>query len=388
MESPANITKPLRVGIVAGEASGDLLGAELISVLKKKYPNVIIEGVAGPKMIAAGCTALYSIDSLAVMGFVDPLKRLPEILKIRGQLRHYFTTNPPDVFVGIDAPDFNLGLEIALKKKGIPVIHYVSPTVWAWRRRRIYKIARAVDLMLTLFPFETQIYEKHHIPVEFVGHPLADKIPFQPYQAEFRKALELPLHSKILAILPGSRSMEIKHLAEAFIRTAEWCLQQMPDLQIVVPMVDFTRQRQFNEILQKIAPKLPVRIFINQSRAVIGSADAVLLASGTATLETMLLKKPMVVAYRLSAFNYALARLLIKVNCFSLPNLIAGKKIVPEFLQKEVKPQILGPVVLQQLNDVEYISALKTDYLNMHKLLRQKANHKAADAVLRLAGLS
>jgi len=384
MASLVSSSKPLRIGIVAGEASGDLLGSELIAVLKKKHPDAIIEGVAGPKMIREGCQALFPMESLAVMGFIDPLKRLPEILKIRAQLRQHFLSNPPDVFIGIDAPDFNLGLEVVLKRAGIPVVHYVSPTVWAWRKRRIYKIERAVDLMLTLFPFETQIYEKHHIPVEFVGHPLADKIPFQPNQIEYRKALDLPLDSKILAMLPGSRGMELKHLAEVFIRTAQWCLEREPNLQIIVPMVSFARQRQFNEILQKIAPALPVRVFMNQSRAVIGAADSVLLASGTATLETMLLKKPMVVAYRLGAFNYALARLLVKLNYFSLPNLIADKVIVPEFLQSEVRPEVLGPVVLKQLTDADHISSIKSDYTNLHILLRQKASHKAADAILNL----
>lgn len=239
----------LTIGIVAGEASGDLLGANLIRAIQAINPHIKFEGIAGPQMIAAGCQSLFPMEKLSVMGLVEVLKHLPEILNIRRKLLKHFLENPPDLFIGIDAPDFNLSLEQALKKTGISTVHYVSPTVWAWKQWRLKKIAKSVDLMLTLLPFESRFYEEKNIPVQFIGHPFADEISLQIDKASLRKALNLPTDKKIIALLPGSRVNEINYLGELFIQTAEWCLQREPNLLFVAPMVNEARYQQFNQIL-------------------------------------------------------------------------------------------------------------------------------------------
>jgi lipid-A-disaccharide synthase len=378
----------MRIGIVAGEASGDTLAANLIQTLKQHYQNLIIEGVAGPKMITAGCTAIFPLEKLAVMGIIEPIKHLPEIIKIRRYLQKYFLNNPPDVFIGIDAPDFNLGLEIKLKQAGIPVVHYVSPTVWAWRKGRIHKIKRAVNLMLTLFPFETTIYQEHNIPVKFVGHPLADKIPLHPDKQTARAKLNLPHDAKILAILPGSRKMELKHLAKQFIQAAKICLSAKPNLKIITAMVNSQRRQQFSKILAKTMPDLPITIFDQQAQTVLAAADVALLTSGTITLEAMLLKTPMVVAYRMSKINLIVAALLIRIKYFSIPNLIANKKIVPEFLQMQATAKNLAAAILEQLNDRDTTKATLAEFTRLHQLLRKNASQQAANAIIQLLGSS
>jgi lipid-A-disaccharide synthase len=380
----------LRIGIIAGEASGDALGAGLINALREKYSNLEIEGIAGPKMIQAGCKAIYPMDKLAVMGIIEPLKHLPELIKIRSQLGKHFLKNPPDVFIGIDAPDFNLGLEVRLKKAGIPVVHYVSPTVWAWRKGRIHKIKRAVDLMLTLFPFEVGIYKEHNISVKCVGHTLADEIdPNLSLEKEnflmVRKKLGLQPDSKILALLPGSRAMELKHLAEVFLHAAKICVNAIPELKIITAMANTKRRKQFEEIIERVSPKLPITIYDGNAQEVILASDAVLLAGGTVALETLLLKRPMVVAYKMSRLNYLIGKALIKIDYFSLPNLIAGKRIVPEFLQKEVIPETLATNILQQLNDVSKKDELIAEFAKIHQKLRRDASKQAAEAVIELA---
>ena len=376
--------KLIRIGVVAGEASGDILGAGLIKALRKIYPDLSIEGIAGPKMIEAGCKALYPMERLAVVGLIEPLKRLPELFKIRRYLYEHFFSQKLDVFIGIDAPEFNLGLEEKLKKAGIPVVHYVSPSVWAWRKNRIHKIKRAVDLMLTLFPFETKIYENHQIPFRFVGHPLADQISLKPNQKKAREKLGLALNTKILGILPGSRATELNQMAGVFIQTALWCLKQEPDLQIITAMAHDKRHKQFVEILQVTAPHLPIKIFTQKSHEVMAASDALLLAAGTVTLEAMLLKRQMVVAYRMNPISFFILKKLVNLNYFSLPNLIANKKLVPEFIQKQVTPEILGHVLLDQLNDKTKNKQLINEYTKIHTMLRQDASQQAAKAVKEL----
>ena len=378
----------MRIGIVAGEPSGDLLGAELIIALRKLDPNLIVEGVAGPKMIEAGCKALWPMERLSVMGFIDPLMHLPEILRIRRNLKLHFLKNPPDVFIGIDSPDFNLTLELKLKAKGIKTVHYASPSVWGWRQGRIHKIKRAVDLMLVLFPFETDIYKRHKVPVKFVGHPLADQIPLEVDEEKARKELGLPAKSKVLGFFPGSRSMEIKNLGEQFIRTALWCVEQEPKLQIVTSMVDKKRRQQFERILHRIAPSLPIKIFENKTQTVMAASDVLLLASGTVTLEGLLFEKPMVVAYKMAKLTFELMKRLVKVKHFALPNLIAGRPLVPEFIQNEVAPEIMGPILLGYLNHPDESSRLAAEFLAIHKQLKQNASEAAAKAIMKMEKVS
>ncbi|MBN1684080.1 MAG: lipid-A-disaccharide synthase [Gammaproteobacteria bacterium] len=379
----------MKFAIVAGEASGDLLGADLICALKKQCPHSEFFGIAGPKMIAAGCNALFSIEKLSVVGIIEPIKHLPELIKIRRQLYQRIIKEKPDVFIGIDAPDFNLGLEVKLKKAGIKVVHYVSPSVWAWRQGRIHKIKRAVDLMLTLFPFETEIYEQHNIPVKFVGHPLADQIPLKPDQKKARIKLGLPLDKKILAILPGSRAMELKNMAKIFIKTAQICAEQIPGLQIITAMPNKARLIQMQRIetgsdtpVSDPSSKSCIKIFLQQSHEVIAASDVVLLAAGTVTLEAMLLKRPMVVAYRLSPISYHILKRLVKLQTFSLPNLIAGEKLVPEFLQNEVRPEILAPAILKLFKEAGRDLSLQKRFTELHKLLKKNASQEAAEAIL------
>ena len=349
----------MRIGIVAGEASGDLLGAGLIRAIKQRLPDAVIEGIAGPAMVAQGCTALFPAEKLAVMGFVEVLGRYRELHGIRTQLIRYFIDNPPDVFIGIDAPDFNLGLERALKEAGIPTVHYVSPSVWAWRQWRLRKIARSTDLMLTLFPFEAAFYEAHHVPVRFVGHPLAEMIPDVADPHAARVALGLPAHGKIVALLPGSRMSEVNALGVTFIQAAQWCAQQRPDVHFVAPLATPATRELFGQLVKTHAPMLPLTIIAGRSREVMAAADVVLLASGTATLEALLLKRPMVVAYRLARLTYWLAKWLVKVPYVSLPNLLAGKGIVEEYIQDAATPENLGMAVLQLLEQPQSVLALQ-----------------------------
>lgn len=380
--TPTFVGSTMRIGIVAGETSGDMLGAGLITALKAIDPNITIEGIAGHRMIEAGCKMICPMDRISVMGFIEPLRHLPDILHARRQLLRYFIQNPPDIFVGIDAPDFNLSIELKLKKLGVKTVHYVSPTVWGWRQGRIHKIKRAVDLMLTLFPFETEIYEKNQVPVQFVGHPLADAIPLDYEQWRARKALKLPVEGKILAILPGSRKLELKNLAEQFIQTASWCRDHEPTLQIITAMVNKNRRRQFENILQRVAPDLPIQIYDEKSQTVIAASDVLLLASGTVTLEGLLFEKPMVVAYKMARMTFQVMKRLVKVKNFALPNLIAGRPIVPEFLQKEVSPIVMGPILLGYLNNPDQTGRLAAEFLEIHKLLKHNANESAARAIL------
>lgn len=376
----------LRVGIVAGETSGDLLGAGLIRAMRLQHPSIEFEGIAGPQMISEGCQALYPAEKLSLLGLVEVLGHLPEVLRIRKRLVEHFSHAPPDVFIGIDAPDFNLNLERHLRAKGIPTVHYVSPTVWAWRTYRIHSIARAVDLMLTVFPFEAEFYREHSIPVRFVGHPLADLIPLVSDRLEARRSLGLSSRGQIVALLPGSRSSELKYLGSRFVATVDWCRQRKPDLGFIAPMASTKIRGMFEAYIARYDEKLPITLIDGRSREVMEAADVVLAASGTATLEAMLLKRPMVVAYRMAFLTQLMMRRLLKVPNFSLPNLLAGREVVQEFFQNDVDPEKLGPAVLSFLDNPDRTHELQETFAEIHFQLRKDASKQAASAILELVG--
>jgi lipid-A-disaccharide synthase len=374
----------MRIGILAGEASGDLLGTGLIQAIKQQVPEAQFEGIAGPGMMAQGAKSLFPMDRLSVMGLTEVLSRYFELLGIRNQLARHFIANPPDVFIGIDAPDFNLGLEIKLRKAGIKTVHYVSPSVWAWRQYRVKKIARAVDLMLTLFPFEADFYRDHQVPVTFVGHPLADMIELQPDQSAYRQQLQLPQGKQIVAILPGSRSTELRYLADDFLQAAAWLMERQPGLHFVAPMANPQRREQFEAALSRLQQPLPLTILDGQSRAAMAAADVVILASGTAALEAMLLKKPMVVAYRVASITYWAYKPMMRISNFCLPNLLAGETLVPEFIQHALTPEAIGSALLDYLQQPQKSQQLAERFLAIHKTLKQDASAQAARAILSL----
>ncbi|WPA91510.1 lipid-A-disaccharide synthase [Providencia zhijiangensis] len=379
-----NSNRPLTIGLVAGETSGDILGAGLIRALKQQIPNARFVGVAGPLMQAEGCEAWYEMEELAVMGIVEVLGRLPRLLSIRKDLTQRFTELQPDVFVGIDAPDFNITLEGRLKSKGIKTIHYVSPSVWAWRQKRVFKIGRSTNLVLAFLPFEKAFYDRFDVPCRFIGHTMADSIPLNPDKQAARERLNIPTTAKCLALLPGSRHSEVEMLSADFLKTATLLSSHFTDLHIVVPLVNQKRRQQFDEIKQQVAPELNVHILDGQARDAMTAADATLLASGTAALECMLTKCPMVVGYRMKPFTFWLAKRLVKTPYVSLPNLLAGKEIVKELLQEECQPQQLADQLLPLLEGGEQVDALKETFLQLHQLIRCDADQQAADAVLDL----
>lgn len=374
-----------RIALIAGEASGDILGSALIQSLKQKLPNATFEGIAGPRMIAEGCQELAPMERLSVMGVVAILKRLPELLRLRKRLRERWMANPPDVFIGIDAPEFNLKLEEMLKSAGISTVHFVSPSVWAWRKKRIVQIKRAVDLMLTLFPFEQAIYDAHQIPVTFVGHPLADAFPIRTDVMAARRQLGLPEKGRVVAVLPGSRGSELKYLSEPYIKAMQQLSARDPELRFVVPLVNQKRREQFERALGQFGLVNNLMLLDGQSSTAMAAADAVLLASGTATLEAMLLKKPMVVGYRVSGFSYLIFKRLLTINRFSLPNLLAGESLVPELMQQDCTAEKLSDAIWQQLHlSRDAAETLVSRFTAIHETLRCNAGERAADAVLSL----
>ena len=373
--------RPLRIGIIVGEASGDQLGAGLIAALQSVHPDAIFEGVGGTKMQALGCTSLYPMETLSVMGLVEPLKRLPELLRMRRGLVEHFIAQPPDVFIGIDAPDFNLGIELRLKKAGIPTVHYVSPSVWAWRQGRIKKIARAVDHMLTLLPFEADFYQRHNVPVTFVGHPLADELPLVPDISAARAQLNLPSDGPVIALLPGSRQSEVGLLGQLFLDAARLCLQARPELTFVLPAANPARRQQIDAMLAD-AGDLPISVLDGQSHLAMEAADVVLLASGTTALEAMLLKKPMVVSYKAGWLTHAIISRMLKVPYVSLPNLLADRELVPEVLQDEATAETLATLLLERLGDSDLAIKLRSDFTELHQQIQCNGNQKAAEAVL------
>jgi len=374
--------KPLRIGIIAGELSGDTLGEGFIKAIKAQHPDAEFVGIGGPKMIAQGCESLFEMEELAVMGLVEVLGRLPRLLKVKAELVKYFSNNPPDVFVGIDAPDFNLRLELDLKKKGIKTVHYVSPSVWAWRPKRIFKIDAATDLVLAFLPFEKAFYDKYNVACEFVGHTLADSIPLEPEQQQAKALLKLEQDKQWLAVLPGSRGGEVGLIAEPFIQTCRQIKQKYPDIGFVVAAVNDKRRQQFEQIWQSVAPELDFVIVQDTARNVITAADAVLLASGTVALECMLLKRPMVVGYKVNRLTGWLVQKLAITKYVSLPNILAGEELVKEFILDECDPEYLVPAVDKMLTSDN--QELIDRFTDMHKLIRKDADVQAAKAVLKL----
>lgn len=380
----------MHIAIVAGELSGDLLGAGLMAALKAHYPQLRFTGIGGPAMLAQGFQTVAPMERLAVMGLVEVLRHLPELLTIRRQLYRQFIADPPLAFIGIDAPDFNLGLERRLRVHGIPVVHYVSPSVWAWRPWRVRKIARTVDLMLTLFPFEAAFYREHGVPVRAVGHPLADAIPLRSDPAAARRTLGLPEWAEeapVVALLPGSRLGEINRLAPLLLDTALWLNARRPDLRFVLPAATPRLYEALASLRAERAPALPLTLVQGQSRAVMAAADVVVLASGTATLEAMLLKRPMVVAYRVAPATAWIARRLVTISHFALPNLLAGRELVPEFIQEAATVENLGPAVLRWLDQPLARDRLTAEFDALHRELRRDASRQAAEAIVGLLRL-
>lgn len=380
-----NDKKPLRIGIVAGELSGDTLGEGFIKSIKQQYPDAEFVGIGGPKMIAQGCESLFDMEELAVMGLVEVLGRLPRLLKVKHQLVSYFTQNPPDVFIGIDAPDFNLRLEKTLKENGIKTVHYVSPSVWAWRPKRIFKIDAATDLVLAFLPFEKAFYDKYNVACEFIGHTLADAIPLVSDQHTARELLGLDQERKWLAVLPGSRGGEVGLIAKPFIETCQRIHAQHPDMGFVVAAVNEKRREQFEAIWKETAPELEFVVIQDTARNVMTASDAVLLASGTVALECMLVKRPMVVGYQVNKLTGWIAQKLSITEFVSLPNVLAGKALVEEFIQEECHPDFLYPAMEKVLanDNAELIQS----FTEMHQWIRKDADAQAAKAVLNLIGL-
>ena len=379
---------PLRVGLVAGEASGDTLGAGLIDALRRLAPDAQFFGVAGPKMQAAGCEVWEPSESLAVMGLFEILRDLPRLFQLRARLRRSFVAARPDVFVGIDAPEFNLRLARDLRKADIPTVQYVSPQVWAWRQNRVHTIHESVDLVLCLLPFEKRFYDDQGVAAEFVGHPLADAIPLNPDRSQARAELELPAGAQIVALLPGSRRGEVTRLAGDFAKTAQWLAQRRPELKFVAPMANALVAEIFAAALARFAPRVEVRLLAGHAQAALIAADVVLVASGTASLEAALCKRPMVVVYRLGAMTvWVLKRLnLVKSKFFAQPNLLADRRIVGEYFQAEIVPESIGAELLRWLDEAPRREALEREFLRIHAGLRRDASARAAQAVIALAG--
>ncbi|UXJ54216.1 lipid-A-disaccharide synthase [Pseudomonas citronellolis] len=374
-------TGKLRVALVAGEASGDILGAGLMQALRERHPEVEFIGVGGARMQAQGLVSEFPMERLAVMGLVEVLGRLRELLRRRKDLVRNLILARPDVFIGIDAPDFNLGLELQLRRAGIRTVHYVSPSVWAWRQKRVLKIKQACDLMLALFPFEAKFYEEHGVPVRFVGHPLANTIPLEADRAAAREQLGLPADAQVVALLPGSRGGEVGKLGALFLDTAERLLQQRPGLRFVLPCASPERRAQLEQMLQGRQLPLPLQLLDGQSHEALAACDAVLIASGTATLEALLYKRPMVVAYKVAPLTYAILKRLVKSPYISLPNLLAGRLLAPELIQDAATPEALAQHLLPLLDDG---SAQTESFDAIHRALRQDASAQAAEAVLAL----
>ncbi len=378
--------RPLRVGIVANEPSGDQLGAGLIAAIRECHPDAIFHGVAGPAMSAQGCTSLIPMERLSVMGLVEVLRHIPDLLRIRRRLVRHILRWRPDVFIGIDAPDFNLGLERRIRRAGIPTVHYVSPTVWAWRASRVKTIRRSADLILSILPFEVDFLRSQAVPVRYVGHPMAELIPLQPDQAAARVELGLPLDCTVIALLPGSRVREAESLSGIFLDAAHACLERMPQLRFSVPLVNSQVREVFVQALLRRGDDLPVTLVDGDSRVVLSACDLVLTASGTATLEAMLHKRPMVVGYKVEFLTYWIANTfnLVKVRHLALANLLANEELAPECIQDECRADKLAAALLDFLQWPQRMQKIAERYTQIHRSMRCSSNAEAAQAVLEL----
>jgi len=369
--------------MVAGEASGDLLGAALIKSLKNRHPDAKFIGIGGPLMIAEGFNSLYDMQKLSIMGLVEVLKHLPELLKLRRELLVKLLKNNPVVFIGIDAPDFNLGLEKKLKQKHIKTVHYVSPSVWAWRQGRVKKIGRSVDLMLTLFPFEKEFYQQHSVPVRFIGHPLADIIPMENNKQEARQQLGINTGNLVIALLPGSRLSEVEKLSDLFIQSAEQISHQYATVEFICPLANSKTRNAFEQVLSQSGSDIKITIIDGQARAAMQASDVIILASGTATLEALLIKRPMIVCYKLSAMTYWFLKTfeVMKVSHYSLPNLLAGHPLVPELIQDKATPEQITTELGKILDNSSLQESLEETYRRIHETLRKDASEQAAIAI-------
>jgi lipid-A-disaccharide synthase len=383
------VAELLRVGMVAGEASGDLLGAHLIAALKARRRSMVFAGIGGPRMMAEGFESHYPMEKLSVRGYAEALRNYVQIMSVRRRLARAMIEERPDLFIGVDSGDFNIGLERRLKEAGIPTIHYVSPSVWAWRGWRVRRIARAVSRILVMFPFEPPLYEKAGVPVTYVGHPLADVIPQEPKKAEARAQLRLPAGKLIVALLPGSRRSELHYMASAFVLAAHRFRQEMHDVHFVCPTVTRPTRDMFERAVhEQQRTDLPLTLLFGHSHEALAAADMALVASGTATLETALFKTPMVIAYRQSPLTWALMRSMLYLPYVGMPNILAGERLVPELLQDEANPAALAAALLA-LWRVEPARKRQIErFHEFHHLLRQNTAQKAADAVLEVLGNS
>jgi lipid-A-disaccharide synthase len=371
--------------MVAGEASGDLLASHLIAAIKRRLPEADFYGIGGPKMQAAGFAARYPAEKLAVRGYAEALRHFREITGIRRSLLDSLLAEPPQAFIGVDAPDFNLHLEKQLKARGIPTIHYVSPSIWAWRGGRIRGIARSVSHMLALFPFEEEIYRRHNIPVSYVGHPLADVIPLEVDRSALREKLGIPQDQLVFALLPGSRQSELQYLAETCIETARRLNRRFPQAVFLVPLATRETRDLFELALHRLsAQALPITRLFGHAHDAMGAADGVLVASGTATLEAALLKKPMVIAYRMSPWTWRLMRRMKYQPWVGLPNILSGRFVVPEFLQDDATPENLAQALGNLVEDRETCQRIADVFSRLHERLRLNSAERAADAVLPL----
>lgn len=376
----------MRIALVAGETSGDLLGAGLIRALKSRRSDIDFEGVAGPAMVAAGCDALASAEELAVMGLIEPLRRIPRLLQLRRSLAQRWTTQPPDVFVGIDAPDFNLSLETTLRAAKVKTVHYVSPSVWAWRQGRIRKISKAADCVLCLLPFEKDFYDEHSVAAEFVGHPMADRTPVEPDTEGARAQLGVT-SDRVVAVLPGSRHSEVSRLGQVFADACRILADRYRQLAFVAPMTTPALRDEFSVQLDNAGIADRFRLVDGNADTVIESADIALVASGTASLQTALMKKPMVGAYRFAPLTYAIAKVfkLVNVPFFTLPNLLTEKPLVPEFLQHAANAEDLASALAALLDDPERCQQIAQCFGELRSTLARNADERAADAILEVA---
>ena len=374
----------VRIALVAGEASGDLLASQLIEAIRSRLPQAVFFGIGGPRMLGKGFDAWYPLEKLAVRGYAEVLRHFREIVAIRRGLRRRLLADPPDVFIGVDAPDFNLGLERALKRRGVTTVHYVSPSIWAWRGERIHKIGAAVSRVLALFPFEPAIYERQGIPVSYVGHPLADMLPLADARDATRELLGFPEHQAVFALLPGSRQSELQYMADTFIETARRIHDAIPDAAFLVPLATRETRSMFEAARQRCAAEdLPLRLLFGHAHQAMMAADVVLVASGTATLEAALLKRPMVIVYKMAPFSaWLMRRIGGYLPYVGLPNVLAGRFVVPEFIQDDATPANLAQAVVNLYADRGVRAALQTLFHSLHLQLRQNAAEKAAQAVI------
>jgi lipid-A-disaccharide synthase len=382
-----SLAKPLTIGMVAGEPSGDTLGAHLIKTLREHLPGVRFTGIGGSRMQALGFETLFPMEKLSVLGLVEVLRHFPELLSIRRQLASRFLREPPGVFIGIDAPDFNLDLEVRLKGAGIPTVHYVGPTIWAWRRGRIEKIRRAVSKVLVLFPFEPPLYERAEIPVAFVGHPLADVLAKFPDAAAMREQLRLPVSARIVTLLPGSRVSELKRLAELYVETAHRISASVPGVLFLVPFVSRETRELFEQALYRDESRaLNVQMLFGHAHDAMAAADVVLATSGTATLEAALLRRPLVITYKVAPVTAFIHRRQSYLPYVGMPNILAGEFVAPEFLQEEATADNLAQAVINLLFDATVRQRVESRFGELLAQLRQDTASKAAQEILPLVG--